>query len=444
MNNIPDVLMTGESTTNQFGYSVSSAGDINGDGYSDVIAGAYGYSSNSGKTYIYTGSAISVKPVILHVKDIPNDQGGMVNLKWSKSMHEAYGYGNITNYLVYRSVPPGLTGYQWVQIADIAAVNFPFYYYDANTLNDSSAGSNGNTYFLIKARNGNTGEIWNSNILSGRSIDNLAPAMVQMFSAEQISNDIKLNWKRNTEPDLLNYIIYRNNIPEINPETAVPLTSLTDSLYLDVNPPAGLKFYFIAAQDIHNNKSVIAMTDAPNLTVNLTMYIEGFYNAGTNSQVSDTLKTYLRNSFSPYNIVDESNALVTSSGNSVLKFGNAVSGNYFLMITHRNSIETWSAGGISMTVGIPVNYNLSSSSSQAYGSNQIQVDTSPVRFGIYSGDVNQDGVIDIADGSLIDNDAFNFESGYLATDVNGDGVIDLADAVFADNNGFNFVGKITP
>ena len=45
---------------------------------------------------------------------------------------------------------------------------------------------------------------------------------------------------------------------------------------------------------------------------------------------------------------------------------------------------------------------------------------------------------------LIDNDAFNFESGYLPTDVNGDGVVDVADAVFADNNGFNFVGKITP
>jgi len=58
--------------------------------------------------------------------------------------------------------------------------------------------------------------------------------------------------------------------------------------------------------------------------------------------------------------------------------------------------------------------------------------------------VNQDGIIDLSDGSLIDNDAFNFSSGYLPTDVNGDGIIDVSDAVYADNNGFNFVGKITP
>ncbi len=52
-----------------------------------------------------------------------------------------------------------------------------------------------------------------------------------------------------------------------------------------------------------------------------------------------------------------------------------------------------------------------------------------MRLGNYSSDVNQDGVIDLADGSLIDNDAFNFEAGYLPTDMNCDEVIDLADAV---------------
>jgi hypothetical protein len=48
---------TGEATNNFYGRSVSSAGDVNGDGYDDVIVGAYGYNSNTGKVYLYLGSA---------------------------------------------------------------------------------------------------------------------------------------------------------------------------------------------------------------------------------------------------------------------------------------------------------------------------------------------------------------------------------------------------
>jgi hypothetical protein len=43
-----------------FGFSVASAGDVNGDGYSDVIIGAYNYNPGSapeGKAYVFHGSA---------------------------------------------------------------------------------------------------------------------------------------------------------------------------------------------------------------------------------------------------------------------------------------------------------------------------------------------------------------------------------------------------
>ncbi len=57
MDNTADVLLAGEAAGNNFGVSVSDAGDVNGDGYSDVICGAYGFNSNSGKAYIYYGDA---------------------------------------------------------------------------------------------------------------------------------------------------------------------------------------------------------------------------------------------------------------------------------------------------------------------------------------------------------------------------------------------------
>ncbi|MEO8211524.1 MAG: dockerin type I domain-containing protein, partial [bacterium] len=75
---------------------------------------------------------------------------------------------------------------------------------------------------------------------------------------------------------------------------------------------------------------------------------------------------------------------------------------------------------------------------------QFQVDNSPVKFAIYSGDVNQDGVIDGSDAAIIDNDAYNFITGYVESDVNGDGIVDGSDAIIVDNNIRRFVSVIRP
>lgn len=53
---------TGEATNNYFGYSVANAGDLDNDGYEDVIVGAYGYGSNQGAVYIYRGSSGGLLP----------------------------------------------------------------------------------------------------------------------------------------------------------------------------------------------------------------------------------------------------------------------------------------------------------------------------------------------------------------------------------------------
>ena len=161
--------------------------------------------------------------------------------------------------------------------------------------------------------------------------------------------------------------------------------------------------------------------------------------------ISDTAMVYLHASASPYSIADSSISVINSAGSGVFNFNEALDGiNYYIDLRHRNSIETWSKTTTLYSNSSSVNYNLSTALTQAYGNNLKQADASPVRYAVFSGDVNQDGTIDLSDGSLIDNDAFNFASGYLPTDVNGDQVTDLADAVFADNNAFNFVGKITP
>ncbi|MBK8382127.1 MAG: FG-GAP repeat protein [Ignavibacteria bacterium] len=58
MNNIADLTFTGAAAGDQFGTSVSSAGDVNGDGYNDVISGASDNDaggSGAGRSYIFYG-----------------------------------------------------------------------------------------------------------------------------------------------------------------------------------------------------------------------------------------------------------------------------------------------------------------------------------------------------------------------------------------------------
>jgi subtilisin-like proprotein convertase family protein len=54
---MPSIVIDGENTNYNFGYSVSTAGTVNNDNYADVIIGAPGYNSNQGRTYIYYGSS---------------------------------------------------------------------------------------------------------------------------------------------------------------------------------------------------------------------------------------------------------------------------------------------------------------------------------------------------------------------------------------------------
>jgi hypothetical protein len=56
----PDLVMTGEAAGDAFGYAVGSAGDVNGDGYADLVVGAYGNDaggSAAGRAYVYFGGS---------------------------------------------------------------------------------------------------------------------------------------------------------------------------------------------------------------------------------------------------------------------------------------------------------------------------------------------------------------------------------------------------
>lgn len=78
MDNNSDIVMFGIDNSEYFGNSVSGIGDINNDSFSDLICGAPVNNVNginSGATYIYLSSPPAIKPTLNRVSDVPFDQG---------------------------------------------------------------------------------------------------------------------------------------------------------------------------------------------------------------------------------------------------------------------------------------------------------------------------------------------------------------------------------
>ena len=178
--------------------------------------------------------------------------------------------------------------------------------------------------------------------------------------------------------------------------------------------------------------------------LNITAMTEGLYDPVHNAaNARDTFRVYLRHASPPYAPVDSAkNVSDSTTLTAAFAMQNAPGGNYYIVIKHRNGLETWSrAGGVTLSPGATLNYDFTTSSSQAYGNNLV---LKGVRYMLYSGDVDRDGVIDSDDLSIIDNDAFNSAEGYTDSDLNGDYIVDGADLLIADNNAYDFVGLISP
>jgi len=190
---------------------------------------------------------------------------------------------------------------------------------------------------------------------------------------------------------------------------------------------------------LQGNFCIIKLSGTPASKLDLTALIEARYNGVT--MVSDTTLVYLRSDVSPYSIADSSTSILDQNGNGTFYFGNTVSGAfYYVVVNHRNSIETWSAS-THLFAGDTLDYDFTTAAASAYGNNQELVG---LRWTNFSGDVNKDGAVDLTDLSLVYNDAASFASGYLLTDVNGDLLTDLNDLLEVYENASKFVSVIDP
>jgi hypothetical protein len=151
---------------------------------------------------------------------------------------------------------------------------------------------------------------------------------------------------------------------------------------------------------------------------------------------TDSVTIELHDPMNPEIAVESYKGILPTNGQMESYFSPATNGNsYYLVVKHRNTVETWSA--LPVTISTVSNYDFSTSASQAYGDNQVLMDAG--NWAIFTGDIYQDENVDLLDLSYIEFDTNNFAFGYFATDINGDGNVDLLDLPLVEENISNFV-----
>ncbi len=234
----------------------------------------------------------------------------------------------------------------------------------------------------------------------------------------------------------------------------VPLTATLGSTRMRVSlkyngiPTACETFSFGQVEDY-----TVVLTAAAT-TLNLKMFFEGYYDSGTNlmqpvkanqgigvsSTDVDQITVELRNP-TTFALTASTTANLLTNGNATATFNPSISGSHYIVVKYRNTVETWSATAVAMG-GSPISYDFSNAVSKAYGDNMILLE--PGVWGFYSGEINQDGLVDLSDYTVWENDYLEFAFGDYVTDINGDGLVDLSDYTLWESNYLNFIFSVSP
>ncbi len=187
-------------------------------------------------------------------------------------------------------------------------------------------------------------------------------------------------------------------------------------------------------------------------TLNVKLFLEGLYNTSTGTMnqaqdvagpkftapVVDTVRVELYQSVTPFTLAYTYIGVELNADGTLTipTLPGTITGTYYIVIKHRNSIETWSGDWVDFSGAGPFNWDFTTAQNMGYGSNLKSMGTI---WAIWAGDIAvsglQDGIVDGTDMLLIDNASKPPALlGYFPEDVNGDGIVDGSDMTIIDNN----------
>lgn len=183
-------------------------------------------------------------------------------------------------------------------------------------------------------------------------------------------------------------------------------------------------------------------------TFNVKFLIQGFCTSTTLMRatidpvvypsICDTATIEFHNSTSPYALASSTVGTLLLNGLGAYQVnGTLLGGSYYIVIKHRNALETWSAAPVTLTSG--ATYDFTSAANKAYGSNQILMPSGA--YAIYSGDITNgvtagthDGVINQSDFNELQSILYPTINAYNYHDLTGDKLIESADYSLIENN----------
>ncbi|MBP6335088.1 MAG: choice-of-anchor D domain-containing protein, partial [Bacteroidia bacterium] len=196
---------------------------------------------------------------------------------------------------------------------------------------------------------------------------------------------------------------------------------------------------------------IVSITGKAQGTLTLKFFIQGYYlgsgtmnapyfNANLSSNSTDV-------GFCTVDLIDPQSCLVVESMQGMLQtngllsvpFSTQIGSSYYVRVSHFNTIQTYS---VPISLNSTTFYDYSLLISQAYGNNMIEIE--PGVWGFYSGDINQDCIIDAMDQMILYNAIPLFIFDYDPSDLNGDGVADYSDVPIMDTNLTKNISCISP
>ncbi len=219
------------------------------------------------------------------VQDVPDDQGGVVNVDWNPSRLDAFPANEVTFYTLWRSLPvakinpdakliirpadrrthkdekvvlatPGANkANYWEYMFSVVPRGLPGYGKTLPTPYDSVSVASPPIDYMVVTETAADSVYFMSTPLAALSVDNLAPIAVKGLhgTLNYGPSSIDLIWQANAEGDLDHYNLYRGTTPGFVPDQTSLVSTVADTTFLDTSGDSG-SYYRLAAVDIHGNE----------------------------------------------------------------------------------------------------------------------------------------------------------------------------------------------